>query len=72
MVYFTSPNKNKKQDVLMIYYYKIAHTNKISLEYGYVEKNKLRKAQKRVIDKEFESYSSSDRNSARHSSKMSG
>lgn len=59
LIYFVYKN-TIKQEVIMIYYNKVAHTNKVVLEYGYEEMNQAKKNQKRIIDKQLDSDSDSD------------
>ena len=58
LIYFVYKN-TIKQEVMMIYYNKVAHTNKVVLEYGYDEMNQAKKNQKRFIDKQLDSDSGS-------------
>ena len=58
LIYFVYKN-TIKQEVMMIYYNKVAHTNKVVLEYGYDEMNLAKKNRKRFIDKQLDSDSGS-------------
>ena len=58
LIYFVYKN-TIKQEVMMIYYNKVAHTNKVVLEYGYDEMNQAKKNRKRLIDKQLDSDSGS-------------